>query len=433
MHTLCYFCQTSDRTQFLSQLENNTCPYFWRHDKEYCRDLPNDIGENYLQYNFLSEKISEYYDKIAPSLKLNLSSVADLINLTAIRSARNDHIGERERGEYLYMCYCPSTRRWGIQCDIYTNVLIPLQREALYYIGFAMKSVFAIAFLLMVVIPKNIACVKSRKSVSRLKAILQGLFTQLDAVAASIAFTSILASMMVDLLHFTESAVGHFFTSVSYVLLGIATLLLIVQWSHIYDSASELIIDGELSRKNRTLLIVILVTIITLLVIALVGNFITFFVPLSIRNKYDSYLNGTMYAIACTFLGGFAISFLIYGLLMFSILRKVDSKLSILQLRVTRMMLYVIGTFIHFMLWLMLVTIHHFAPVILGRFLDLFLDFICTISMFCSITAIGALLFSPLEFRQAYWFLDVWVNKCFEKRKGYYRNLSTAGQELLIN
>jgi hypothetical protein len=412
LQAACYYCKSPNRQEFIKNLDAGNCPYFWKHDPRYCRDA-DETDENLTLRDDLYKLLPlylKYISKKNSSLVIPKNYGLDFVlNLTVIRNANNDHIGERERGEIMYMCYCPTSKRWGRECDSYTRILTPFNVETVPPLLLTLKAVFGIGFLLIVAIPKNVESVKRNKRTGKsiIRSILLGIFANLDTLSAISVVIGIFFSTLREILMATsEYNVAAIFNIISYVLLGIALELLLVQWSHIYDSANEMVMNGPLSPKNKIILGVMLTLLGLLLLVAIVGTIVGVNVPkepnVQVYNDYYNYFNGALYLLACVFIGGFAVGFLFYGLSMFRILRKVDSSLSILQLRVTRMMIVVDLTFLHFMFWLIIQSAIFFNNYAMGKFLDLFVQLFLQFSMFISFTAIGLLLFSPADFRKTY-------------------------------
>ncbi len=412
MHQICYFCNRNDRSDFKDRLSNGTCPFFWKHDPEYCRDTPTDVGENYISYgvfDVMADKYLKYRYSKDPRLYLDLSRFDDLLNLTVIRNSNNDHLTERARGEYPYLCYCPSSDRWGPQCDYYTRIIIPFYNEMLPVLSFVCKMIFGIAFLLIAVVPKWVTGVTklTKIGVRPHVAVLKNFLTNLDCIGANIAVCSIVINAARDIINVENETAGSVLNIISFVLLGICIQFLLIHWSHIYDSASSMQVDAPLNKKNRIILAIMLVCMSLLLLLAIIGSAVGSALrnaanSTSAVNDYYTYFNMSLFIVAVFILGGFGVGFLIYGLLMYSILRQVDSSVSLLQLKFTRLMFLVDLSFMHFMAWMIVLALDYPLVGYYGPFMSLYSAVFVYLSMFLTFFAIMIYLFNPQEFKETY-------------------------------
>jgi hypothetical protein len=412
MHQICFFCNTIDRTQFRQLLANNSCPYFWQHDSEYCRDTANDVGENYIsygQYDVLSSKYYSYRKSLDPTLNLNLARMDDFLNLTVLRYQNNDHLGERSRGEYPYLCYCPSSDRYGVQCDAYTRIVYPFFNEVLPVMAFICKMMFGVMFFIIVVIPKVITGVQKYVQYGKRMhlAIFTTLFTNLDCVGGYVSLISIIINAVRDIVQPYNPTAAGILNIISFVLLGISIQFLLVHWLHIYDSASEMMIDAPLNKKNKIILAIMLILMGILLIFAIVGGGVatglrTGGYSSTVANDYFTYFNMSLFLLAVAILGGFAIGFLVYGLRMYRILKMVDNTVSLLKLRFTRLMIIVDVSFLHFMLWMIVLAIDYPMYGFYGPFMSDYSFVFVYLSMFATFTAIATFLYSTEEFKIAY-------------------------------
>jgi uncharacterized membrane protein YidH (DUF202 family) len=408
MHSICFFCNNTNRLMFHQLLSNNSCPFFWKHDPSYCTDSPNEVGENFMSYGVYHIR-AEYYlshrKSIDPNLRLNLSRIDDLLNLTIIRNQNNDHIGEVQRGEYPYLCYCPSTQRFGPQCDVYTHILDPLFEEVLPFMDFVLKLFFTAGFLFIAVIPRNIIWIQRyHKAIGSIPiAILKTLFTKLDCIGANLAVGSAVLSAFQEFVQPFSNVTSFTLNTISYCLMGACTTFILVNWLHYYDSASEMQLHGSLSKKNRIVLALMLLLLVLVLVVAIIGISILFSVEdEQLYTNFNMYLNLALFLAASVIIGGYALGFLVYGLLMYRYLKKVNSKVSLLQLRVTRIMIVIDLSFLHFMIWLSILGFSFPFKAYFGPFMMKYVYVFTDCSMYMAFTAIGALLFTRKQFRQAY-------------------------------
>jgi hypothetical protein len=383
----------------------------WKHDPNYCYDTPRDVGENMVNkagYHILGDRYLNYRRSIDPSLKLDLGKLDDLLNLTLIRAATDDHLTERQREEFPYLCYCPSDKRFGSQCDVTTHILLPFFNEVQPYMAFALKMVFGVSFLFIVVIPKHVGYVFDFKSqgFSTPKIIMQACFMQLDALASVATFVSIIFQAINDIIIPVLNAAAGVFNVLSYVLLGVCIVLLLVQWLHIYSCSSELMMKGRLSLKHRIILGVMLGMLAILVIIGVAGQIaaasIAGRVPNTTYNAYNDNFNMVLYLAAVVLLGGYSIGFLVYGLLMYRILKSMSNDTSIFQLRFTRVMIMVDLSFLHFMYWLVVLAVDFPLFASYGPFMSLYTNTFTFLSMFLTFTAVGYMLFNVKDFKRTY-------------------------------
>ncbi len=427
-HAVCYYCNTTDRKQFREKLSNNECPTYWKHDPNYC----GQGDEMLVSYLLLESESYKYLDRVKQtnrSLNLDLSTVQGLMNLTIIRNQRQDHIGEAGRGELMYSCYCSATQRWGLQCDVWTNVMYPFYREVLPYIAISLKTLFALIYLILVLVPKNWASIareRSNHGQNIVRALFRALVTQLDALASTITFASICFSIIVELVAIFNQNLSLIFNGITYVLFGMCAILLLIQWAHIYDCSSELMMaDSSLSKKNKAIMIIMIILLSLLLVTIIIGTIIGDVldrytdVSADIIINYLRYFNSSLFILGVVITTGFMIGFLVYGLRMFLILRAVN-KVSLFQVKITRMMIIVDLSFLYFMIWMGLFSYTIINRDGFGPFMSLFMSVFVDVSLFISFFSIGMLLFNWDNTKKTYKFIDpclAKLTKCLPKKR----------------
>jgi hypothetical protein len=419
--THCYYCNTTDRQTFQQLLANNSCPYFWRHNPNMCREYATDTVENLTQMDWDMNQFVPYYlyrrsvDPTTPIL--DLTNFRDVLNLTVIRNIHNDYLGEIQRGEFGYLCYCPSFNRFGGQCDIYTRILVPFSRELLPGLMCPFMFIFGFFFTFMVLIPIIRKHVRSCKAFNyHLGQLLQLTMNNMNLWAAIYTNLSIFCASFEKLMENFDAypagnTIDNIFSVLSFVFLALALAHLLALWSHIFDKSKNMMSsDTSLSIKNFIMLGVFYVVFLIILVIAIVGYIVygalvASGVPPDQTGLLFDYFNIAMFLIAIVFMLVFAIGFLIYGIRMYIVLKSIIADTSLFGLKFTRFMIVVDVLFIHFMCWLIVITVNYSPVVILGPFMYLYVYHSMDISMFMVFGAIMNLLFIANDFRETYNFM----------------------------
>jgi hypothetical protein len=413
--TFCYFCNHNDRSAFHTRRANGLCPYFWQHDPKACQEYPSDTKENLLLPRVAQYSIYYAYRKILntnlnynTNLNWDVNKLDGVLNVTEMRYNLSDYNFETTLGITPYMCYCPYLR-FGSRCDITTRILIPFFFEFLPWINLVLGLFFTIMFVLICVIPKIVQIYKKKVKSSPETAIRNTLadLEFIAVVTAPIGMASnSISNPFMFLWYFLSScnATGNVFIMLSYLFFGISVASLLVQWLHVFDSASSLQLKSKLSVKNRIILAIFALSM-TFFVIAAALAYIIYFILLGIMPVPNVVLR-TMVSVLCiivvVFLSLFAGGFLIYGFRMYFMLRKNQSDLNFIKLKLTRFMIAVNISLIHYILWLILTAIEGFTPtsfLALAMFSNILPLGYC---MFVTYFVIGVQLFNVKNFRAVY-------------------------------
>jgi hypothetical protein len=414
MHNVCYYCNYTGRTQFFSLLANNSCPYFWQHDPNYCQEYENQEYENVLSYGTYATRAYKYLNyrmSLDPMLNLDISKTDDLLNLTVIRNQNMDHLAERARGEYPYMCYCPSYNRYGPQCDVYARILYPYYTELISYCELVIEIPIIITYILVVTIPKHVSTFKKIEKVQNkwYKSLFTTLFTRLEIVSTNISLASMICVAISNL--FYSSTVWVIFNSLSFALIGLGVGILLIHWAHIHESAQELSLDARLSLRNRILLWSLIAFVICVIIVAAIGLNVNVIpgIPYNVYVAINNHLSFALLMTLVVFMGGYGIGFMVYGIAMYRVLTKVNTKLTLFKLKITRMMLLMDATFLHFMVWIVIYACTYEWRQI-GPFIITYIHTLVHIAMFITYVCIGASLFVPSEVRALFC-----ANQCNKK------------------
>ncbi len=417
----CYYCNTPDRQTFKQLLAANKCPYFWKHNDNICQEAGVKSSIVTMDNSMVQANLYLNYRKsLDPTLQLDLNSFNDVLNLTILRNANNDHLGEVDRGEFIYLCYCSTFNRYGSRCDVYTRLVVPYNNELLPYIFAVMFSLVAAFFFFIIVVPILIKNLTFGMGKSAGQAVQQTLKNMTVYVSVYIFLSMVCVALTQFLIHIRESAsvAAAIFSVLSFVTLGLAIGHLLVYWSHIYDKSCKLKSSetSGMSKKNLLILALFYLTLIGMLALAIMG-FIIYKILEAVGSpntlSFYIYFNMVLYIVVVLFLFGFSVGFFFYGFKMYLVLNAIEN-IPLFSLRLTKAMIFVTVTFIHMCFWVIVFVISTAPQMVMGPFLGLYAMYFLHLSMLVAYCAVAFPLFNSSTIRKAY--------KCWSYRSKAHGN-----------
>jgi hypothetical protein len=223
--------------------------------------------------------------------------------------------------------------------------------------------------------------------------------------AALYTLLSIICVALTEFLyHISESAnpASTVFSVISFITLGLALGHLLVFWSHIYESSKMLVTDDHLSLKSKLILASFYGTLILMFILGIIG--IIVYNILETVNSSTSFLflvyyDMFLYLVVITFILCFSVGFFLYGIRMYILLRKLSSDTSLFKMKMTRFLLLVVASFIHFGIWIIINAIHSTPWLIFGSFLTMYLLYFLHLSMLAVYVSIAFVLFNAKSLR----------------------------------
>jgi hypothetical protein len=409
--TFCYFCNHNDRSAFHTRRANGLCPYFWQHDPKACQEYPSDTRENLLLPKIGPAQYSDYYayrKNSNTNLNWDINKLDGVLNVTEMRYNLSDYNFETTLGITPYACYCPYLR-FGSRCGITTRISIPFFLESLPWINLVLGLFCTLVFSLICVIPK-IAQIYKKKVKSGPETAIRDTLTDLEFIAVvtapiSMASNSISNPFVFVYFYYSyANIIGNIFIVLSYLFFGISVVSLLVQWLHVFDSASSLQLKSKLSVKNRIVLAIFSLSIAFFVIVAALMYIIFFVVAgiMPVPNVVLRTMVSVLYSVVVVFFSLFAGGFLIYGFRMYFMLRKNQSDLNFIKLKLTRFMIAVNISLIHYILWLILTVIEGFTPTSFSALVMFTNAMPLGYCMFVTYFVIGVQLFNVNNFRAVY-------------------------------
>ncbi len=244
----CFYCNHPTRDAFRARLEQNTCPYFWQHEKGFCGEGENTVTTVGSNPGDASDRALVYLRKVRNNqpefAQYSVRNFSNFLSLTAYRAARKDHIGESARGEYYYTCYCTNIGRVGKYCDGYVSFFIPFKFLALPYIAIFWRFFLFLVVLWVVLIPyiwRDVSKYLQRGNVQAKKFFIE-FFGDLKVQTALLMSAAILIGILEEptILTLADPTSGYpyingLFRTLSYFLTGLSLGSILILWSHIYS------------------------------------------------------------------------------------------------------------------------------------------------------------------------------------------------------
>jgi hypothetical protein len=393
----CYYCNTSDRYSFQANLQQDKCIYFWKHDTSFCNDGSPGENPTLLDTNMAGTLIYvRYRQSITPSLKIDLTNLTDVLTLTAIRNANNDHVLDSSL-IFSYMCYCPSMDRFGALCDEATRSWIPFYYSSYDYVVLALKLVFLIIFLFVSFIPVVYARLTSKGDIKeRLRKFASDLRIQAAMYFLAAILLNIIGEPLTKMVSVASANLaGNVIIILSYLCIILGFGHLIALWLNVLEAYYSMNSSTGVSTKQKLVLISFYCLVFVIIIAGLIGEIVTFVVD---TNKarfvvFALYLSGICFSLF------FAISFLISGILMWILVVKTQRVMAVLSMRFSQFMIIVDTAFIHFATWMLIAAVYIYSGgIILGQFLALYVNPFLYLSMYMLLSTIAFLLFQKKEF-----------------------------------
>ncbi len=368
MINYCYYCNYTNKNEFFSQLDDSTkCHYFWRHEKSYCNNS-NNVEENPTILTFAHRNYLTYKAKTIPEMaSFDLTyDFNDFLELTRVRSIFEDHLTEKERWEFPYICYFPDSNSYYSVGDVYETAFLTIRFAAIPFIFMVMRWISLLVVFLVLWLPKFYdAYSKTLQQVfngEQIKKFVWLMVSDIQFQATWFITLGFFIGWIEDFVYFPSTSMGlrglsGLFRAAMSIFFYTGAGILVVKWAHVFHSTQEMRVSNTLSRPLRIILISFYIFIAFLILVPL----IIYIVLITVTKNILFYYIATLLFVATLFLLTVAVGFTAYGVRIIYILYRTDSEMNLLKLKLTRLMLVSVIFIINSAVWTLVLGITYAA------------------------------------------------------------------------
>jgi hypothetical protein len=334
MRNYCLYCNHSTSVEFQQAiLTNNSVLYFWRHESIVCNKYPAIL---YFRYD-------PYFDQVK-SANSSLSSLSpkklsDFLFFTNLRTTTSNFIGEQDRNEFFYICMFFDSKTYGFLGDIYEISIVQVRVRGMWIVDTIIRTVILVFMIILIWIPRIKIWIKEAKK-------LRGMSVKelIIHVISALQLQVLVYATVALLLGYFESAMSQNSTVPGYkvldgdfrlvanLIIALGSFLLLILWANIVHAATNMDNSSVLAKRYLAAVAAIYI----FLFIFVIAGLITYGVT-TIAQKYAA-------TTAFMFVGGlfcimYLLGFSVYGLRILWLFKSGRSKVDILKLRVTRLIL----------------------------------------------------------------------------------------------
>ncbi|KAL0485956.1 7 TM domain-containing transmembrane protein [Acrasis kona] len=341
------YCNHDAYSLFQSKLSSGSCPYHYM---------------NQNTSNAVDARRCNEYGTVTPTFfrlpQSNLHTFNSDFNITRI--LLNSTFNSQITDHVYYYCYCPSTLRFGIFCDEYTNVWVPARYNLIPFLFFGLRILLLFVIVITVFIPRfyDVVFTKMPLDANALSYVKQlfKIFRKLSFHCIFFMCFSIVTTCVDDFNSVLVPQTTFYYMTNNFKIIGWFTAnlsygTLLVIWANVYQRTSS---QSSKSKVTTSLKILLLLIYLTQILVG-IGSVTALFVLQGIGQH--EHLPTVWYIVdifgfASTFI--LSIFFSIYGIRMYRFLKKANTKTSLKRVRFAHFMIITVPVLWHTGLWMII-------------------------------------------------------------------------------